>query len=466
MSDHGRAGLLLLAMLCSLGVVPVLLRGLRPAVILAVHGVGMCVAFAAAISALTGAVTGPSLALAYAVMIGLVGLEHRPDGTSRQWLRISAIGLSITGLLLALAAQLWPSLGSVASLTAASLGTLWAAPASVALVRRARRRSVPAWASADRAAAAATLLAAAGLSLGAVERWLPGLWPVTLGAAGALVSSVRVAPWVPPTAREWSSVALVGLATLLSITVVAGPTTGVIAAGHVAAVALGVIALSRGLHSASRSVMRPALPPGVFRDPQKTSPLSSEAIGVLAPMVDDGAVRRPARPAIATRVSARRILDAALDRARSRQVGVEHLEIEIDTREGDADLDIECDVGAVAEALCAVVDNALRLRSTHPQVGITVYVRGGHRQVTFEVSDDLGRFLGPDEELVPPDAERPFFSADRGAGGRTGLGLGLARAKVLLQRQGGLLMTRQTEDGSCVQVTVPRRRERSSLALA
>lgn len=471
--DLSRAGLLLFAILSSLGVVPVLLRSLRPAVLLAVHGVGMCVAFGAAVSALTGAQTGPALAVPYAAMVGLVGLEHHALKGPRAGWRLASVFLSVAGLLLALIAQLWTDTGPLVSVVAALLTVAYAVPIAFFLLRRARTSGVPVRAAGDRAASGAVLLAALGLSLGTIERQAPGLWPVVLGAAGALCSAIRTRPYTPPTGREWLAITLLSLAGLLAFSVVAGPRGGFLLGGYVFAFAAGVTALSRPLVET-----RKALPwrssASSSAPPAREDPLARGTLGVLAPMLDDGTLRRPSPPTVVSRVPARRILDAALEQARSRQVGLDRQELRVEIRSDEGDVDVECDVGDVAEALCAVLDNALTLRNEHPSLYIKIHLRGGHRHVTFEVSDDLAEHLAQEAqesgaEAPPtapvPDAEHPFFSA-RPRGARPGLGLGLARARILVERQGGMLLTRRTEEGSCVQLTVPRRRERPSSALA
>ena len=49
---------------------------------------------------------------------------------------------------------------------------------------------------------------------------------------------------------------------------------------------------------------------------------------------------------------------------------------------------------------------------------------------------------------------------------RPGLGVGLARARLLVEKNGGKLMTRSSDDGSFVQVTVPRRMQKGAVGHA
>jgi signal transduction histidine kinase len=124
-------------------------------------------------------------------------------------------------------------------------------------------------------------------------------------------------------------------------------------------------------------------------------------------------------------------------------------------------VDVEGDPSELAAALAAVLDNALALKERHPSLVVRVHVRGSPGHVTFEVSDDLG-LHAPDEVGEGPVSDRPFLVA-RGEGS---LGVGLARARLLVERHGGELLSRRTDEGSCVQLTLPRRRSRGPRGLA
>jgi signal transduction histidine kinase len=130
---------------------------------------------------------------------------------------------------------------------------------------------------------------------------------------------------------------------------------------------------------------------------------------------------------------------------------------------GDAEVDVDGDPVELSEALCAVLDNALRLKAKNPEMKVQIYLRGGPGHVTFEVSDHK-----QSEAKAPslgPNPDVPFFGASNDAD-RPGLGVGLARARLLVEKNGGKLLTRTTTEGSCVQLTIPRRMQKQAVGHA
>jgi signal transduction histidine kinase len=239
---------------------------------------------------------------------------------------------------------------------------------------------------------------------------------------------------------------------------------GARASGRVGLLVLGVLAASRPLLASTPRLLRARGRPGGAVERASSASLEPGALGVLSPMLDDELMRRPARPRVLARISARRLLDAALQRARGAQVvsGRGRAQLEVQVLEDAADVDVEGDPSDLAEALCAVLDNALRLRGEHPEVHLRVHVRGSAGHVTYEVSDDL---RSVDAGAGSPRLDEPFRSAvDEGV--RPGFGVGLARARLLAERHGGVLLTRKTQEGSCVQLTLQRRRSRSPTGVA
>ncbi|HEY4221504.1 MAG TPA: ATP-binding protein, partial [Myxococcota bacterium] len=180
-------------------------------------------------------------------------------------------------------------------------------------------------------------------------------------------------------------------------------------------------------------------------------------------------LRRPSRPRVIARVPARRLLDAALDKARSAQP---QKDARIEVVSSDLDVDVDGDPADLAEALCAVLDNALRVRAQNPGTNVQVLLRGNAAAVTFEVTDqarDSSEGASSDSPHVDdanvPSVDAPFLNP-RADLDRPGLGVSLARARILVERNGGKLLTRSTADGSTVQLTMPRRMLKGAIGQA
>jgi signal transduction histidine kinase len=463
MDDGLRSGLLLFALVTLLSAVPIVLRRLRPALLAAVHALGLVVVLAMVACAALERGDARPLLLPYLVgltlgVLGAAGPAGRkpvPRALARSGLVIGLAGVGATAATLfsrTLPSLLTPALALVA--VGFGGGAAWSC------LVRARGATTGADRRADLAAALACAVAAGAVGLAlVVEGPRAAAWAPWLALAAALATSVRVPPFVPPTAREGVAALFVGLALLFADT--AGPdvVNALLRGLEAGLVTLGVLAASRALLvPRARAPEAKAAP--VLGDPGAPPLLAEAALAHMSPMLDDGLLFRPPRPRVNARVTARRLLEASLERARAagppgrRSLGVE-------VREDDADVDVEGDPGELAEALCAVLDNALRLKQRHPTLSLRVHVRGSPSHVTFEVEDDLARQL----EGEPPGASfAPFTAAHDGD--PPGVGVALSRAKLLVERHGGVLLARRTADGSCVQLTVPRRRVRNPLGLA
>jgi signal transduction histidine kinase len=134
----------------------------------------------------------------------------------------------------------------------------------------------------------------------------------------------------------------------------------------------------------------------------------------------------------------------------------------------ETDIDVDGDPADLSEALCAVLDNALRARALHPDVKVQVQLRGSAAAVTFEISDMIPEGAEGAEPLAAmgiPDPEAPFLNP-RVDVDRPGLGVSLARARLLVERNGGKLLTRSSAEGSFVQVTMPRRMQKGAVGQA
>lgn len=467
MHDEIRSALLVFALLTLLSAVPVVLRRFRPPLLAVVHAQGLALVAALVACAATGEGDARPLLLPYLVGIALAALGGAGPAGGRPVPRVLAHGGLVLGLLGAAATgatlfslplPLWARLPLVGLAGAFGGLSAWRTLSRAKVAGSAPEKR------ADQTAAFATALA----TLAVMSAFVPDApssarWAPWLALAVSLTTATRVPPFVPPSAREGVSALFVGL-TLLFASDAAAPLEAVWRGLDGALVALAVLAASRPLLLA-----RPRGPtrrdaPG---EREKAPPLllAEAALGHMSPMLDDALLFRPSRPRVYARVTARRLLEASLESARAagppgrRSLG-------IDLREDDADVDVEGDPAELAEALAAVLDNALRLKQEHPNLAVRVHVRGSPTHVTFEVEDDLACHV--DEGEAPSPSFVPFAST-RGEGGpKDGLsvGVGLARAKLLVERQGGVLLARRTSDGSCVQLTVPRRRVRHPYGLA
>jgi signal transduction histidine kinase len=282
---------------------------------------------------------------------------------------------------------------------------------------------------------------------------------VALSTAGAVTTAVRAPPFAPPTAREVASALFVALATAFAVVAGTGNNGGIVLALQVGLACLGILAVSRPLLVAGDRLLHVRPLDSSTAGEERGEPIATGALAHVAPMLDDAFLHRAGSPRVNARVTAKRLLESALDGARAN--GADN---PVEVREDGADVDVEGDPGQLAEALSAVLDNALGLQQSYPELYVRVHVRGSPGHVTFEVSDDLsdqeGKAAG-----VGPVADRPFASA-RAADERPGLGVGLARARLIAERHGGSLLVRQTKEGSCVQLTLPRRRSRTRVGLA
>jgi signal transduction histidine kinase len=461
--DEGlRAGLLFFALLSALGAVPVLLRRLRPAALLALHLLGMSALLALVLTAQAGGDAGRGVLSPYTVALALALLVGAgPAGRDEvrplvRWLAIPIAALGVIGAtpwLSQRAAGRWLDLVTLAS------AALYAIYTAAALLRRARGRDVPAQRAADVGGAAGAGLAAAGTLLLCLPGAAAAIGIVALAAGGAVVTAVRAPPFSPPTGREHASAVFIALATGFAIVAARGEIEGLVLAAQVGLSALGVLAVSRPLLLIGSRLLRVRPPDRSSSASDDRAPAIAEgALSHVAPMLDDAFLRRPSSPRITARVTARQLLDSALESVRgsSRSAPVE-------VREDGADVDVEGDPAELAEALGAVLDNALGLKQAHPKLYVRVHVRGSAGHVTFEVSDDLAE--QEQGQLEGPIADRPFASA-RAQGDRPGFGVGLARARLIAERHGGSLLVRQTKEGSTVQLTLPRRRRRPQFGVA
>ncbi len=256
------------------------------------------------------------------------------------------------------------------------------------------------------------------------------LWAAVLAVSAALATAARAAA-APQDRRD---AVVVALAAVVVGVVVGGDGDVNAYVTVVCGVAVATL-LGRALLAAPRTHARHAAPP----------PPATEPVGLfgIVPVVDDAGVRRPARPRVLSRTPARRLLDAALERAHRAQPGPRGRAV-VDIV-GVEDADIDGDPSEIAEALSAVLDSALRHQARHPWSKVHVVVRAAVQTVSFEVNDSA-----PSEG----DGEGPLF----GEGG--GDALALARARALTERHGGELFARRGPEGSSVQLTLPRRTTR------
>lgn len=455
------------------------------------HGVALSVAVAAALGALIGGGDGRSLLLCAAGPLLVLCLR---DVAGARIVLLS-LSLVVTGLvlqaliLLRVAPVLWAS-------PVCAVAALVCGAGAVACMHRRRQLAAPrAHALLLSQAIALSVMALGALSASAAGAFGAGTWAVAVGAAGAMATAGRLQPLSPPGGRELCAALVV-----VVLGLVAGASAGVSAAesfavvSPVALVSLAAFALvravglggwpahQRGHQGASadvvpRAAVSPALGEGAaghdrllaVAEPANAQLPSAQALAAMSPLLDDALLRRPGRPHITARVSARRLLDAALDKARSaqpwhkgRRQDLEPVEVII--AEGDSDID--CDPAELADALCAVLDNALRARALAADINMQVIVRGGDATVTFEVSDTHGHLASAPEATARMTNDDAPFMNPRNDVARPGLGVSLARARLLVQRNGGTLSMRTSAAGCHVQVTMPRRMHRDIVGQA
>lgn len=425
------------------------------------HGVSLGVAVAAALGAMLGGGDGRPLLLCAVGPLLVLCLQEAISARLALWtVPLVVVGLLTQGLTLL---GVLPAL--LAGPTASGLAAGACLSGAAACIWKRRETEVPRVRVLLASQAAALFVAAFGAGLGiAPPEVQGGLWAVAIGAAGALGTAARLAPASPPGLREVAgggAVALLALVVGLALPLSAGATA--LLALWAALSSTAVFALARALLDARAS-------PRLLRAETSTTASlpSPAALGVMAPLFDDALLRRPGRPSVMVRVPARRLLDAALDRARAAQPvarGRRDEALRVEVVAGDSDIDVDGDATDLAEALCAVLDNALRVRAQHPEARVQVHLRGSPSAVTFEVSDLLPEGSAPLADAGIPDAEAPFLHP-RPDLDRPGLGVSLARARVLVEKNGGKLLTRSSAEGSTVQLTLPRRMTRGTVGQA
>ena len=400
-----------------------------------------CVAAGSALSSLIGVVGAGRCLLACAAGPLAVLLVRVPAAEISP--RLATWGGALSALLLGtgLVAESLLLTGTVgpwiAAVPASGVVVVAALLVRVAWQRRQLAAGALARARATDDAVAALLLGAAALS--AAVSIDAGWWAGLLAVAASLATAARVAV-APPDRRD---VVVVVVAALLAAVVVDLGALPLV----VAAVATAVVA--------GRALL---VPPRTSTSTQQPLPGLALPAGLagLAPVLDDALLRRPGRPRVMARTPARRLLDAALERAQRAQP--QHRgrpPIDVNASEGDADVD--GDPSELAEALCVVLDNALRQQARHPWAKVSVVVRAATQTVSFEVNDTAP---GTSE------GETPFAAARTDDVDRPGLGVSLARARLLVERHGGQLHARHGPEGSAVQLTLPRRLTRSGVGVA
>lgn len=286
---------------------------------------------------------------------------------------------------------------------------------------------------------AAVVLGVAAFVSGAGIEWGGALWAGLLAVAATLCTVARVAV-APPDRRD-------AVAVVVAVALVASVVDVADVALVACAVAVAVVA--------GRALLIPPRTKATTSQPL-SSTLTPAGLGGVVPLLDDALLRRPGRPRVLARTPARRLLDAALDRAtRAQPPARGRPPIDVQVPEGDADVD--GDPSEIAEALCAILDNALRQQTRHPWARVSVVVRAAAQTVSFEVND-----TAPDEG----GGDGPFTSSRADDVDRPGYGVSLARARLLVEKHGGQLHARHAKDGSNVQVTLPRRLVRGGAGVA
>ncbi len=387
--------------------------------------------------AMSGATLSQSVAVTVAIVLFVARVPPRRDATVA--LTSGLVIAAVAGVTLTIEpAPVWPRLGLVVAIAAGvSLRAVQLHGLSLGT--------------------AAIAAAAIGGVLAFAEAWTFAFHLVLLPAAVVVFAADRQGG----PALSWRDGLIAGQAGVVGA-LVAGLFAGAhaaVAAG--AATAIATVAIAAGsYHLLPRPRLRSAPD-----DEQRPPPaFLADALPHLAPLLDDAHLRRPEPPRIPMRVSARRLLDAALASARGAQPDATRADLRVELRLSQADADIECDAVEVSEALAAVLDNALRLRAVSPEVTITVHVRGGPSSVTFEVVDH--REWPHPSGAGPLPAVEPFREPRRHDAIRPGQGLGLARARLIVERYGGTFITQRARSGRAVQLTFPRRPDRPQRAQA
>lgn len=151
--------------------------------------------------------------------------------------------------------------------------------------------------------------------------------------------------------------------------------------------------------------------------------------------------------------SARRIVDQAVELASGRIKRAPLLEIELPP----APVELLSDAALIARALAEVIVNAAEAA---PDAGAILSIESAHGQVTFTLAD-AGPGLSPKAQKHAFD---PFFS-EKPAGRQRGLGL--ARAKRLIESVGGSVQLQSPPSGGTVaRLSVPRSLQTSTHSAA
>jgi hypothetical protein len=285
------------------------------------------------------------------------------------------------------------------------------------------------------------------------------LWPALCALGVVLVAQSRVGR-LPLQDKD-----VVGVVVAAVLMVVALPLQQAALAAVVAATALVLGAALLRAPSSSSSSSSSSVSVSVSSVSSSTVPLDS--VGMLVPLLDDAIQRRPLRPRIFSRTSARRLVEAAVERAWrcQPQLSSSSRRAPVDVQQVGDDVDVDGDVAELAEALCAVIDNALRHRAGRGDGRVSVVVRAATHTVGFEVDDVVAADVGSDVDGARA-RRRPFLdAAPIKDGERPGYGVSLARARLLVERHGGQLHVRSGADGG-VHITVPRRLSRGPVGLA
>lgn len=426
------------------------------------HGVSLGVALAAALGSLLGGGDGRPLFLCAAGPLLVLCLQ---DAVSAR-VALLSVPLVAVGLLAQALVLLGVVPGVLVGPMCAGLGVGACSAGAVACFMRRRSQPVPRARALLASQATALLVAALGGLVGLLPAELGGgVWAVGLGAAGAVATAGRLSPSSPPGLRD----VLGGLAVAALVLVVGVAAPLAPAQAILGGLFLGLASLAAHTLVRASFDRRPASASSTTRTDTEATLPSPSALGAMSPLLDDALLRRPGRPRVIARVPARRLLDAALERARSAQPvttkGRRDDLLRVDVVGGDADIDVDGDPADLAEALCAVLDNALRARADQPDTKVQVHLRGSAAAVTFEIADMLPEGAEPPPGAGIPDADGPFLHP-RADVDRPGLGVALARARILVERNGGKLLTRSSAEGSTVQVTMPRRIQKGSFGQA
>jgi hypothetical protein len=325
-------------------------------------------------------------------------------------------------------------LAPIAVVGALGLAALAALSAALASLVRARTAATTLWRYRLRTEAAGVGVVGLAAMLAGAGAWWPlpatDAWPAVIGMGAALATLARAGA-SPPSVRDAAAAVIAATA---AAAVAQTGTSAIVAAAVVvtgAVIGVGILGVPalRSTTSGTRAISS-AVPASVFG---------------VAPILDDESMRRPTRPRVLTRSPARRIVDAAIERA-WRSSPQTRGQPPIDVIGGE-NVDIDGDASELAEALCALLDHALRTRAPDATDRMTVSVRAAAATVALEL-----------DGVALPAQGVPFLDADNGA-------LALFRARLLVERHGGQLHVHGAGRGS-VHVTLPRRVQRGGVGLA